>query len=297
MPVAGVPLIQRILAWLADQDVRDIVVNLHHLPATITRLAGDGSGSGVRVRYSWEPELLGSAGGPRHALPLLEDRFFVVNGDTMTHVRLDALDAHHTRTGALVTLAVVPNPDPQWYGGVLADAEGWVTGFCARGEARPNWHFVGVQMAQADAFFDLPDGEPAASIPDLYGRLIARRPRSVAVHAGSTAFHDIGTAADYLRTSLAIAEAEGLEPLPAGRGVSHDATALVDRTILWDDVTIGPSAALVECIVGDGVRIPAGARFERRAIVRAAGRRPGAREEIVGDLLVAPIDEPDRIHI
>ena len=49
------------------------VLNLHHLPATITASVGDGSDLGARVRYSWENPVLGSAGGPRHALPLLID--------------------------------------------------------------------------------------------------------------------------------------------------------------------------------------------------------------------------------
>ena len=51
----------------------DVVLNLHHLPETIAAVVGDGADLGVRVRYSWEQPVLGSAGGPRHALPLLTD--------------------------------------------------------------------------------------------------------------------------------------------------------------------------------------------------------------------------------
>ena len=51
--------------------VTDAVLNLHHLPHTLTRLVGDGTDLGMRVRYSWEMPVLGSAGGPRRALPLL----------------------------------------------------------------------------------------------------------------------------------------------------------------------------------------------------------------------------------
>src|SRR5215468_3964491 len=72
LPVAGITLVERILARLAAAGVRDVVINLHHLAHTITAVVGDGSPLGVRVRYSWESPVLGSAGGPRHALPLLE---------------------------------------------------------------------------------------------------------------------------------------------------------------------------------------------------------------------------------
>ena len=57
--------------------------------------------------------MLGSAGGPRLALPIIgADTFFIVNGDTLTDVDLDALAAAHAASGALVTLALVPNREP-----------------------------------------------------------------------------------------------------------------------------------------------------------------------------------------
>src|SRR6185503_20979023 len=71
IPVAGEPLVRRIVGRLAAQGVTDVVLNLHHLPATLTRVIGEGADLGVRARYSWEPHLLGSAGGPRRALPLI----------------------------------------------------------------------------------------------------------------------------------------------------------------------------------------------------------------------------------
>jgi len=73
VPVDGEPLASRVIRWLAASGVRDLVLNLHHKPDTITGTIGDGSSLGVRVRYSWETPVLGSAGGPRRALPLLVD--------------------------------------------------------------------------------------------------------------------------------------------------------------------------------------------------------------------------------
>ena len=59
--------------------------------------------------------------------------------------------------------------------------------------------------------------------------------------------------------------------------------------MVWDDVSIGRGVRLVECIVGDGVRVPDGATFERCAIVRQAGIAPAADERVEGDLLIRPI--------
>ena len=51
LPVAGQPLISRILGWLHRAGVRRVVLNLHHRPETITRIVGDGSRLGLSVRY------------------------------------------------------------------------------------------------------------------------------------------------------------------------------------------------------------------------------------------------------
>jgi NDP-sugar pyrophosphorylase family protein len=94
-------------------------------------------------------------------------------------------------------------------------------------------------------------------------------------------FQDIGTPADLLETSLALAAKDGREGRPRwGERVRVDPAAQVTRSVLWDDVTIGARATLHECIVGDAVTIPDGARYERRAIV--------AGED--GRLVVEPLD-------
>jgi len=122
VPINGEALVRRVIRVLRAAGIGDLVLNLHHRPATIAALVGDGSDLGVRVRYSWEQPVLGSAGGPRRALPLLadsdDDDFLIVNGDTLTDVDVWSLLARHRESGALVTMALIPNPRPSQYGGV-----------------------------------------------------------------------------------------------------------------------------------------------------------------------------------
>ena len=213
---------RRVIRGLATAGIRDLVLNLHHRPASIAALVGDGSDLGVRVRYSWEQPLLGSAGGPRHALPLVADRgdddFLIVNGDTLTDVDIWPLLARHRESGALVTMALIPNPRPDHYGGVLVSPGGWITGFTrardrgTSGDGPPTFHgfhFIGVQVAKARAFATLEDGVPAESVNALYPRLMAEQPREVAAHVSQASFLDIGTPGDCLDTSLALAEWKG----------------------------------------------------------------------------------------
>lgn len=286
VPVNGEPLARRIVRWLATGGIHDQILNLHHRPESITAVIGDGSDLGVRVRYSWEQPVLGSAGGPRHALPLLADggaeAFLLVNGDTLTDVDIASMVEWHVASGALVTMAVIPNPRPDRYGGV-AVVDGTVTGFPRAGSAGVSYHFVGVQVASPRAFEGLPDGVPAESVGDLYPRLMRERPGSVRAFVCRASFRDIGTPADYLETSLALAAVEGAHLTGSRPSISRSANLV--RTVVWDDVVIGARVSLTDCVVADGVRIPDETHMERCAIVPAS-RTPRSDEEAVNGLLL-----------
>ncbi len=294
IPVAGEPLVRRILAWLAANGVRDAVLNLHHRPETITSVVGDGSDFGVRVRYSWEqPVVLGSAGGPRLALSIIgADTFLIVNGDTLTDVTLAPLVAAHGTSGALVTLALVPNAEPDRYGGVRVDQRGHVIEFVRRGpRAHGSSHFIGVQVVSASVFAPLESGRPASTVGGIYDGLVQNQPGAVRGYQCDARFWDVGTAADYLSTSLAFSAATRLRSQPERR-VRIDPSAEVTRSVLWDDVEVGRGAVVDECIIADGVRVPAAANYRRAVLTRAPllpPSAPGAR--IDGDIAVSPLTE------
>lgn len=291
VPVAGEALVRRILRGLRAAGISRAVLNLHHLPETICAVVGDGADLGVSVRYSWENPVLGSAGGPRRALPLLDaDRFLIVNGDTLTDADAAQLMAEHARSGALVTMAVIPNPSPVRYGGVRVDEDGAVTGFVPRGTPGPSWHFIGFQVAEATAFSGLAPDQPAESVSSLYPALMRANPGCIRAFRTTASFFDIGTPADYLATSLAFAASEGGARL-IGAGCRVARGARLARTVLWDRVTVGDDAELTDCVVGDGACIPAGARLASCAIVPAGDRAPAAGEERDGSLLVARLPD------
>ena len=286
LPIGDLAIIQRILRWLAGHGIDEAVLNLHHLPHTITRIVGDGAAERVRVRYSWEMPVLGSAGGPRRALPLLDSpTFLIVNGDTLTNVDVGRLiDAHH-RSGAFITMAVIPNTEPAKYGGVVADDRGGVTGFTRAGSPEPSFHFIGVQVVEGAAFASLPDNMPAESVKDLYPRLLDARPGSIRAFITDAEFFDIGTPQDYFDTCMKFRAKEMGEPIESR---SPSPESRFEDCILWDDVQVDPRAQLRRCVVTDGVRVPAGS-WENMIIRRATGD-VAANEQRLDDLAIAPID-------
>jgi mannose-1-phosphate guanylyltransferase len=276
IPVGGEPMIRRIIRWLAKKAVGELTLNLHHLPETVAAVVGDGSDLSARVRYSWEqPAILGSAGGPRLALPVLgADTFFIINGDTLTDVDLRALFRAHAASAALATLALIPNAEPDRYGGVHLDGDGAVETFVAAGAAAEgSFHFIGVQVATAEAFQSVEPGSRANTIGGVYDALIAARPGSIRGFVSDASFWDVGTVADYVKTSKAFSSSSGPLDVAAGRRVEIDPSATVTQSILWDDVTIGPECRIERSIVTDRVRVPARSHYRDAALIASADGR------------------------
>jgi NDP-sugar pyrophosphorylase family protein len=294
VPLAGRALVERVLDWLVAQHVSDVVLNLHHLPETITSIVGDGAhfpaspeSRPLRVRYSWEMPILGSAGGPRHALDLLaSDTFVIVNGDTLCDVALEPMIAAHRASGADVTMAVVPNPAPDHYNGIVLDADDRITGFVPRGHAGESftavagnagsWHFVGVQIASASVFAELPDGVPAESVHGIYKSRIGASRGGVHAYRVNVPFFDVGTPHDYLETALAIGNHATIEP-----GAMIESGARVTNSVVWGGATIGEGAVLDRCIVTN-VEIPPGFTARDTVFVPASVRRADDSAAIAG---------------
>jgi len=283
VPFGDRTLIEHVLAGLSMQGVRDVVLNLHHRPASITAVVADGRHLGLLVRYSWEQPLLGSAGGPRHALGLLNsDPFLIVNGDTLCDVDIRALIARHNERRALVTMAVVPNPAPDHYNGIVANDRDEITGFVPRGRADGTWHYVGYQVVQASVFAALPDGVPAETVAGIYRELVAAEPGRLGVFRLNKPFLDVGTPRDYLETARVL-RARNTSAVQA-------MNELAAPSIIWPDAQVAPDANLHGCIVAGPVSVPAAFVASGKVIVPASVATPEDRAEIRSDLAIFSIE-------
>ncbi len=107
LEIRGKALIEYHLEALAAAGIPRVVINLSWLGEQIEAAIGDGSGYGLEVLYSREPEALGTAGGIIQALEYLGDRFLVVNADIYTDFPFEKLLA----VEAVAHLVLVENPD------------------------------------------------------------------------------------------------------------------------------------------------------------------------------------------
>jgi NDP-sugar pyrophosphorylase family protein len=155
--VGGEPLVYRSLRMLARAGVRDVVVNLHHLGEKIEADLGTGERFGLRITYSREPVILGSGGGIKAAeRHLTGGPFFVVNGDALLDLDLAAVLDFHRRKGALATMVLRPDPNPDAWGAIEIDAAQRIRQFvgklAAPGVPLRRLMFTGVHVLEPGVF-------------------------------------------------------------------------------------------------------------------------------------------------
>ena len=112
--VSGQPFIFHQLSYLRTQGVKKVVLCIGHLGEMIKSFVGDGSRFDLNVSYSSDgSKLLGTGGAIKKALPLLEDQFFILYGDTFLPIRFDIIEQAYLSINASSLMTVLKN-DGQW---------------------------------------------------------------------------------------------------------------------------------------------------------------------------------------
>jgi len=118
IPALGRPFLEHVIEDLRRQGLSRFVLSVGYLAPEVEQCFDDGTRLGCSITYAREAQPLGTGGAIVHALPLLDDPFIVVNGDTLLELDVAALLAHHAGQGREMTLAAVHVPDRDRYGAV-----------------------------------------------------------------------------------------------------------------------------------------------------------------------------------
>src|SRR5271169_1330298 len=163
LPLAGRPILFHVFDHLLAQGAEAFAVNTHHLAEELRRAVGE-SYEGVPVAWSFEEQILGTAGGIRraHERGLLgAGPFVVANGDVVTTFPLGRLLAARHEPGVAAALAVLPNGNPSVETPLWPDARGRllaVGGERPSGSAGGPWLFTGLQAANPALVARVPRG-------------------------------------------------------------------------------------------------------------------------------------------
>jgi MurNAc alpha-1-phosphate uridylyltransferase len=196
--VAGRPFVEHQLDLLREAGFRDVVLCVGHLGAQVQELLGDGSRLGVQLLYVEDgPELLGTGGALRRALPLLGEAFLVMYGDSYLDCDYRAVEASFLESGKKGLMTVYRN-DGQWERSNVGYEAGRVEAY-DKNAAAGTFHYVdyGLSALRADVLAGYPTGRKF-DLSTVFADLIAGG--QMAGYEVADRFYEIGSPAGLAET-------------------------------------------------------------------------------------------------
>jgi mannose-1-phosphate guanylyltransferase len=292
VPILGRPVMGHIVRLLERHGFHDVVANIHYFPDKIRDHFGDGSDYGVRLSYSHERELLGTAGGVRNVREFLGDEtFLIISGDALTDIDLTALCARHEQAGGIGTLALKPVDDPSQLGVVILNEDGRIQGFQEKpdpAEALSNLGSCGIYVFEPEIFDYFPDRDFVDWAHDVFPVLLER---DVPLYGHEIAdyWNDVGSLPELrqgnfdaltgvvrvekggtaISSGIWAGDSTTLEgqvlmepPVYIGEGSKVEPEArLTGPVVIGEGCTIGAGAAISDVLVWSGTDVPAGAEL------------------------------------
>ena len=320
VPVCNRPLIAHAVDALVAVGIREIVVNLHHLPEQIEFFLRAEYSTQCTFAFSFEPQILGTGGGIRKARSLLEPdaAFYLVNGDTIQRPPFAGLLSTLHETKSLASLLLRRPPRDDRFTPVRFDGR-FITGFGnGTGEALM---FAGAHAMSSRVFDYLPNRDFSGLTEDVYVPLTQQRKARLAGVVYDGIWFDIGTPRRYLAATYQMLDLMASGELEIPRGSTWDGSSLlgdasvnrgdavasvigsrctiesgsaIARSVLWNDVQVASYARVDDSVIGHGVRLDAGARIANALVCNGReGVEYDSSTLVIGKFAAKAID-PDR---
>src|ERR671927_972330 len=202
VPICNRPFLLYQLDTLRRAGITDITLSLSYQPNKIEQLLGDGSDFGVKLKYTVEPQPMGTAGAYKFAEDLIREPTVVFNGDILTDLDLKAVIREHNERKATATVVLTPVNDPQSYGLVETEKDGRIRRFLEKPKAEEitcNTINAGTYILEPKVLDFVPAGENYSFEYGLFPDLLTRGEKFYAHVPEDAYWIDIGTPARYLQ--------------------------------------------------------------------------------------------------
>ena len=293
VPLVDRPFIVYMIEWLRGHGVDDVILACGFMADGVRSVLGDGTSLDVRLRYVEEPSPLGTGGALKYAEDLLDERFFMLNGDILTDIDLTAQLRQHEETGARATLALIGVDDPTAYGLVRRRDDLAVRQFVEKPspeEIDTNLVNAGAYILHRDVLDGMaPKGTKVSIERDVFPTLVGN---GLYGYEAAGYWMDIGTPERYLQATFEILE--GDVRTEVGRAVAA-AGGVLRRDGNGGGIVHGPALVGSECelhesahvgarsVLGPGVKVGAGAHIDSSVVLD--GTTVGAGTRITGSIV------------
>ncbi|HMP73158.1 MAG TPA: phosphotransferase [Kiritimatiellia bacterium] len=277
-PVWGKPLLIHTLERLKLWGVEEVMINLHHRPGDVVDGLRRFPLPGLKVDFSFEPEILGTGGALVRAKGFVaEGPFWMVNGDVWMEVEPDGLVEGARGRKVIGSAWVTSEAGPR----TVEVRRGMIENFrSSRPGSAGTATFCGVHLVRPEILEYLPR-TGFSSIVDGYERAMGKGWRVAGREVPGSRWHDIGSPEQYLglhregtNAVKGFVAVEGCVDIGKGCGLKD--------VVIWSGAKLMPGTVLRDAIVGSGVVVPGGGgtdifqqgetgleRVERRLVTEA----------------------------
>lgn len=277
VPVANRPVLHHVLDNLKRHGILEVMVNLHAHPNQVRGYCGRGERWGMKIQYSMEPRLLGTAGAVKKVERFFKDGTFVIlSGDGLSDVDLTSALGFHVSRRALGTMVLKELDSRLEYGITLTHKDGRIKGFLEKPALKEVFQApavnTGIYIFEPEVFRHIPKGRPYDFGYELWPKLLKR---GLPIYGWTMKGYwcDVGNLAEYRRSQLDALAGKVRIRIPGRRlkpGVwveggsrIHPKARLVPPAMIGRRVSVGAGSQ-----VGPGTVVGADSRISQRAVVK-----------------------------
>ena len=295
-PVLGRPLLSHTFDLLRQAGIRDIAVNVHHLPECIIDHYENTPPPNLNLHFSREEQILGTAGGIKNLQNFLGDGpFIVINSDVVTDINLNHIIEFHKNKDACLTLVVRQDALPEQYAPIEISKDGRVVRFVNGSlenhpEDSMRVMFTGIQVMEPNIFERIPAGKFCGTTEDVFPEMVkngfpvygylydgywkdmGNRTNYLQVHAdaldGKVKLKGISSHAPtgplivppvLIGHNCHIAQDVQIGPYTVlGPGCTIKNGTIIERSVLWESATVGAGASIKQSIVARNTSVSSG---------------------------------------
>lgn len=193
LPIRTRPVLELLLRWARRNGSRDVYITTGHLGHLIRAFCGDGQRWDLRIRYSEEPEPLGTIGALDLLRGELDEPFLVINGDVLTDLNLAQFVRSHRASGAALSVATMQRSIPVDFG-VIEVEKSRIVSFREKPRLR---HLVsmGIYCMEPAVLGHIPSGVPFGFDDLVFRMMEAKAPVNTFQHRGF--WLDVGRMEDF----------------------------------------------------------------------------------------------------
>jgi mannose-1-phosphate guanylyltransferase len=288
-PIGGRPVLEQTIDHLSSFGIDEVILAVKYLADELRDHFGE-EYHGVKIRYSLEPEPLGTGGPIAFARKYYgeNETLLAMNGDIFAEINIDAMKKVHESNHALATIALHEVDDPSRFGVARLDTQSRIREFVEKprlADAPSRLINAGTYLLEPEVVSRIPQGRKVIIEREVFPALANEGRLFGYIHSGT--WFDIGNIDDFRKANFTLLENKARGRVIVGEGAKLSKSAKLtcpvligERATVEDGATLGPRV-----IVGRRVRIGGNTSVMESIVFDDAevGRNSSIEGAVVGD--------------